>query len=107
MSTSALDDKKGPQAGKGTTYQQLLDEALDQTFPASDPISPSAALHAEEQISTPSDNVDWTLKAGAQRVANQSEPEQGEDDGTDAAVSQPVATHDDDRPENVHAHEDR
>ena len=41
------------------TYQESLDEALDETFPASDPISPSAALHAEERIQTAKDKVDW------------------------------------------------
>jgi len=46
------------------TYQELLDESLDQTFPASDPISPSAAMHADKKISTPKDDKDWTLKPG-------------------------------------------
>jgi hypothetical protein len=49
---------------KVPTYQELLDEALDQTFPASDPISPSAAMHAEKQISSKKDETDWTLKPG-------------------------------------------
>lgn len=44
------------------TYQELLDEALDETFPASDPISPSAAERAEREISTPKDEKDWKLK---------------------------------------------
>ncbi len=43
------------------TYQELLDESLDQTFPASDPISPSAAMHAEKALSTGRDDVDWQL----------------------------------------------
>jgi hypothetical protein len=43
------------------TYQQLLDASLEDTFPASDPISPSAAMHAESQISTPKDDTDWAL----------------------------------------------
>ncbi len=50
---------------KVPTYQELLDEALDQTFPASDPISPSAAMHAEKEISTEKDGRDWQLKPGA------------------------------------------
>jgi len=33
------------------TYQGSLDEALEETFPASDPISPGAAMHAEEMAS--------------------------------------------------------
>jgi hypothetical protein len=47
------------------SYQELLDEALDETFPASDPISPSAAMAAEKRISTAKDDTDWTLKPGA------------------------------------------
>ncbi|MBL0726651.1 hypothetical protein [Piscinibacter sp. HJYY11] len=47
------------------TYQELLDEALDETFPASDPISPSAAMAAEKRISTDKDATDWTLRPGA------------------------------------------
>ncbi|HSN33230.1 MAG TPA: hypothetical protein VLU41_11145 [Ideonella sp.] len=47
------------------TYQELLDEAIAETFPASDPISPSAAMHTGRRISTPRDGVDWTLVPGA------------------------------------------
>ncbi len=50
---------------KVPTYQELLDEALDATFPASDPISPSAAMAAEKRIRTDKDATDWTLKPGA------------------------------------------
>ncbi|WP_280156277.1 hypothetical protein [Piscinibacter sp. XHJ-5] len=50
---------------KVPTYQELLDESLDETFPASDPISPSAAMHAAKQVSTGKDDVDWQLKPGA------------------------------------------
>ena len=63
---------QGAQSGKGAkdqegvpTYQELLDEALDETFPASDPISPSAAERAEREISTPKDEKDWKLKPDA------------------------------------------
>jgi hypothetical protein len=49
---------------KVPTYQELLDESLDETFPASDPISPSAAMHADRAISTDKDQTDWTLKPG-------------------------------------------
>jgi hypothetical protein len=52
-------------ADKVPTYQELLDESLDQTFPASDPISPSAAMYAESRITTPKDDTDWKLRPGA------------------------------------------
>lgn len=53
-------------AAKVPTYQELLDESLDETFPASDPISPSAAMHAERQVATGKDEVDWQLRPGAE-----------------------------------------
>ncbi len=52
-----------PQA-KVPSYQELLDEAVDMTFPASDPISPTAAMHAFEPRTTPRDALDWTLEPG-------------------------------------------
>lgn len=51
------------------TYQELLDDSLAQTFPASDPISPSGAMHAEKQVSTAKDEQDWTLQPGADHPA--------------------------------------
>jgi hypothetical protein len=60
-----LENKATCPAEKVPTYQELLDDALDQTFPASDPISPTAAMHAEKQIATDKDRKDWTLKPGA------------------------------------------
>ena len=49
------------------TYQQSLDDALSQTFPASDPISPGSAMDAEDRVA-PSrrDPVDWRLRRGSQ-----------------------------------------
>ncbi|CAG1018584.1 hypothetical protein BURC_03378 [Burkholderiaceae bacterium] len=60
-----LEGKARQPGAKVPTYQELLDEALDETFPASDPISPSAAMHAERQVATGKDDVDWKLKPGA------------------------------------------
>lgn len=60
---STQDDAAG--SDTPTTYQESLDEALDETFPASDPISPSAALHAEERIQTAKDKVDWKTSPDA------------------------------------------
>ncbi len=51
------------------TYQQLLDESLKQTFPASDPISPSAAMTAEKHIATSCDSTDWVLQPGSRLSA--------------------------------------
>jgi hypothetical protein len=47
------------------TYQQTLDEALAETFPASDPISPSQAMRAERMASSPRDPVDWRVERGS------------------------------------------
>lgn len=60
-----LEGKGQAPQDKVPTYQELLDEALDETFPASDPISPSAAMYAERQISTQKDAKDWQLQPGA------------------------------------------
>jgi hypothetical protein len=53
------------------TYQELLDEALEETFPASDPISPSAAMSAGKPISTERDGTDWELEPGSDPAAPQ------------------------------------
>ncbi len=52
------------QTEKVPTYQELLDEALDETFPASDPISPTAAMHASHRVESARDEVDWALQPG-------------------------------------------
>lgn len=64
------------------TYQELLDASLDQTFPASDPISPGAAVHAEQRTATAKDDVDWKLKP--------SKPTPTEADGTAAKPAAPA-----------------
>jgi hypothetical protein len=58
--------KASPEMPENPSYQQLLDASLDQTFPASDPISPSAAMHAEAQQATTRDAKDWNLTPGSQ-----------------------------------------
>lgn len=58
-----------PAAGeenRAKTYQAAVDDALEMSFPASDPISPSAAMHAEKRTQTARDNVDWKLKRGSE-----------------------------------------
>lgn len=56
----------GQPEDKLPTYQQLLDESIDETFPASDPISPSAALNAGREVSTARDEKDWVLQPGSE-----------------------------------------
>ena len=66
-----LEGKARKDTDKVPTYQELLDEALDQTFPASDPISPSAAMHAEEQAEkSAKDATDWKLRPGCAEPAD-------------------------------------
>lgn len=62
------------------TYQELLDESLEMTFPASDPISPSAAMHAERRIKTEKDESDWTLGAstGGEGLSTGQRDDQGQ-----------------------------
>lgn len=63
---------------KVPTYQELLDEALDETFPASDPISPTAAMHAERATSSARDEKDWVLKPGGHPPVDISEKQTAE-----------------------------
>lgn len=74
-SSASADDKRKASAAdkrsKGTedkrkTYQGAVDDSLEMTFPASDPISPSAAMHAEKKTQTHRDDVDWKLKRGSE-----------------------------------------
>jgi hypothetical protein len=60
-----------PADDKLPTYQELLDTAVEDTFPASDPISPSAALHTGRSVRTPMDDRDWKLEPGGGEVARQ------------------------------------
>ena len=62
-------DKVGAEQHGVPTYQELLDEALQETFPASDPISPSAAMSAEARLSTDRDETDWALQPGSEEAA--------------------------------------
>jgi hypothetical protein len=50
---------------KVPTYQELLDEALENTFPASDPVATSVAMHVHEPRLSERDAKDWTLAPGA------------------------------------------
>jgi hypothetical protein len=46
------------------TYQDVLDEAIEETFPASDPIAP-AVEHAGVPVSTRRNRIDWKLARNA------------------------------------------
>jgi hypothetical protein len=52
------------------TYQELVDKALEETFPASDPISPTAATRPQDRVSTTLDDKDWKLtpESGGRRT---------------------------------------
>lgn len=51
---------------KVPTYQELLDKAVEDTFPASDPIAVGGATKILEPHTTLRDAKDWTLKPGSQ-----------------------------------------
>jgi hypothetical protein len=51
-----------PAAVERPTYQDLLDDALEQTFPASDPIAFSAATYTASSIVSARNSVDWSLE---------------------------------------------
>jgi len=68
-----LEGKAEKPSDKLPTYQEELDDALEQTFPASDPISPSAAMHAQEKVSTSKDDKDWKLHPKKPPAAQESE----------------------------------
>ncbi|WP_158901501.1 hypothetical protein [Burkholderia sp. L27(2015)] len=55
----------GSKAEPSKTYQQTLDDALEDTFPASDPIAPGAAAHPLERAHHTDEDADWHLKPGS------------------------------------------
>lgn len=71
--TSAADKRKATE-DKRKTYQGAVDDSLEMTFPASDPISPSAAMHAEKKTQTHRDDVDWKLKRGSEHQPTGAKP---------------------------------
>jgi hypothetical protein len=63
QSGDRLEAKAANPEDKLPTYQELLDEAVDETFPASDPVAPSAARRTKHAVSTAKDDQDWKLHA--------------------------------------------
>lgn len=55
-------EAKAPADDKLPTYQELLDEAVEDTFPASDPVAASAATKPVKPVSTEADRRDWKLQ---------------------------------------------
>ena len=65
---SARKPKQSPDARNrenAPTYQDVLDESLQETFPASDPISAGAAARTTRRISTEKNPIDWKLEPGS------------------------------------------
>lgn len=58
-------EQEAEKQSSACTYQQAVDESVEMTFPASDPISPSAAMHAEKETSTDVDDTDWEIEPGS------------------------------------------
>ncbi|AQV98904.1 hypothetical protein BJN34_34045 [Cupriavidus necator] len=96
---------RGPSAGKASagsklaagdkqrsnearTYQAAVDDSLEMTFPASDPISPSAAMHAEKKTQTARDDVDWKLRRGSEQQPVGAKPA-GQRKGASAKSAKP------------------
>ena len=52
------------------TYQALLDESLQLTFPASDPVCAHAATRCAHPCETPANATDWQLHAGSRSPAD-------------------------------------
>jgi hypothetical protein len=74
-----------PADDKLPTYQELLDTAVEDTFPASDPISPSAALHTGRPVETPMDDRDWKLEPAGGEMSGQARAVVAEFGDTEAA----------------------
>lgn len=80
------------------TYQELLDTAVEDTFPASDPIAPNAARNTVQRVQTPMDARDWKLRpdhAGArasQEVVAEFDDERSARRARDEALSSNMPT---------------
>lgn len=77
VASARLPDRSGvelPQAHcEGLdTYQALLDESLQLTFPASDPVCAQAATRCSDPCVTPSDSSDWRLHRASREEAGAS-----------------------------------
>lgn len=62
---------------KVPTYQELLDEALEDTFPASDPIAVGAASKPKAPAPNARDERDWKLEPSASPAPEADTPPPG------------------------------
>lgn len=91
-------EARAPADDKLPTYQELLDEAVEETFPASDPIASSAARRTAAPVHTPADNRDWKLKStdsdkpAAQEVVAEFDDEQAARRARDEALADDLPT---------------
>lgn len=56
------------------SYQDLLDESLNLTFPASDPICAQAATRCGDPVATQANAADWRLHPGSKDAASHAAP---------------------------------
>ena len=54
-----------PATDEPATYQDMLDESLEETFPASDPIAPGPAAHPGGRVASDRNAKDWALEPGS------------------------------------------
>lgn len=66
--TQSKSPKVKPDTSTSKSYQDGLDEALEETFPASDPIAPSPASRGDKPIATPTNPVDWKVNSDHAKV---------------------------------------
>jgi hypothetical protein len=67
------------------TYQELVDEGSDDSFPASDPPATSAATHTARPVQTARDDQDWTLQPAGDDSPHHGEQVVAEFDDEDSA----------------------
>jgi hypothetical protein len=73
QASDRLEAKAEKPEDKLPTYQELLDGAVEDTFPASDPVATSVGRHAAEPVSTGMDDKDWKLEPASARHARNAE----------------------------------
>jgi hypothetical protein len=80
-----LEAKARTPEDKLPTYQELLDGAVEDTFPASDPVATSVGRHVGQPVSTGMDDKDWKLEPASARQGRRNEEVVAEFDDEAAA----------------------